>query len=356
MDLISFYPGPSQLRDGIGDYLTQGLKSGILSANHRSRPFMQMAEETIASLKRKMQIPDSYHVFFAGSATECWEVLSQSLPQHRSHHFHSGAFGNRWYERAANIKGISLTRQYPYAIHDLPPTGDVELSPDGLDLICFTHNETSNGTHVPLKSIRKAKTDMPNTLLAVDATSSMAGVWLDWELADFWYASVQKCFGLPAGLSVLVCSPRGAEAAHEHDPKLHYNSLAVSIEQMKKYQTPYTPNVTGIYLLGRVMQASLGVMEQDTKTKERARSTTQNLQDMGYSLLSDNLTSRSSTVLAVRATESKLKALFDQAPNHGLVIGKGYSPWKESTFRLANFPAVPDEGFERLWSLLHEVA
>jgi phosphoserine aminotransferase len=54
---------------------------------------------------------------------------------------------------------------------------------------------------------------IPDALIAVDATSSMAGVELDWQSADIWFASVQKCFGLPAGMAVMVCSPRALQYA-----------------------------------------------------------------------------------------------------------------------------------------------
>jgi phosphoserine aminotransferase len=82
----------------------------------------------------------------------------------------------------------------------------------------------------------------------------MAGIKLDFRLADIWYASVQKCFGLPAGLGLLICSPGAIKQAEELGERNHYNSLTFMKEMMNKWQTPFTPNVLGIYLLMRVLE------------------------------------------------------------------------------------------------------
>ncbi|MDZ7649122.1 MAG: hypothetical protein U5K54_19230 [Cytophagales bacterium] len=63
----------------------------------------------------------------------------------------------------------------------------------------------------------------------------MAGIESKFQSADVWFASVQKCFGLPAGLAVMVCS------AHKYNiymksvnERKHYNSLAFIHEMMDK--------------------------------------------------------------------------------------------------------------------------
>jgi phosphoserine aminotransferase len=120
------------------------------------------------------------------------------------------------------------------------------------DVVCLTHNETSNGTH--LKQWNTILAKYPDALIAVDATSSMAGVELDWQSADIWFASVQKCFGLPAGMAVMVCSPRALQYAESIGDRKYYNSLLFMNDNFKKYQTHYTPNVLEIYLLSKILE------------------------------------------------------------------------------------------------------
>jgi phosphoserine aminotransferase len=82
----------------------------------------------------------------------------------------------------------------------------------------------------------------------------MAGVELDWQSADIWFASVQKCFGLPAGMAVMVCSPKALQYAEIIGDRKYYNSLLFMNDNFKKYQTHYTPNVLEIYLLSKILE------------------------------------------------------------------------------------------------------
>src|SRR5690606_5785909 len=122
------------------------------------------------------------------------------------------------------------------------------------ELICLTHNETSNGTQLPNEFLLHVRSFYPDSIIAVDATSSLGGLNLKINKADIWFASVQKCFGLPAGLRIMICSPNAVARAKEMNERNHYNSLPVLIEKMLNFQTYNTPNVLGIYLLSRVLE------------------------------------------------------------------------------------------------------
>src|SRR5688500_9988601 len=101
--MISFYPGPSRVHDHIPDYVREAFDRGILSINHRSDEFMEISERTISLLKSKLAIPKDYTIFYTTSATECWEIIAQSIIKEFSFHFHSGAFGKKWYEYTSRI-------------------------------------------------------------------------------------------------------------------------------------------------------------------------------------------------------------------------------------------------------------
>ncbi|GLU54335.1 aminotransferase class V-fold PLP-dependent enzyme [Dyadobacter frigoris] len=334
--MITFYPGPSKVYPEIEHYLSDAYKSGILSVNHRSEPFMKMLKETIETMKLKLEIPADYEVYFCSSATECWEIIAQSLVETKSLHVFNGAFGEKWMEYTQKIKPASSGLFFD--LNSLPKIADIIGYQDS-DAICLTHNETSNGTALPdsfFEELRK----LTEKIITVDATSSMAGVVFPWKEADVWYASVQKCFGLPAGLSVMIVSPKAVQQAEKIGERDHYNSLLFVRDNFLKYQTPYTPNALGIYLAGRVMQQVEMLSEISVQMKDRAKDWYQFLSKSGYKVLVENEEVRSDTVIAVSGEKQQIAAIKKAATENGIMLGNGYGSWKETSFRIANFPAI----------------
>lgn len=349
--MISFYPGPSRIHDEIPEYVTDAYEEGILSANHRSLGFVDLSKQTITLLREKLQVPSTYTVFFTSSATECWEIIAQSLIRDKSHHFYNGAFGQKWFDYTRRLR---QAESIPFNLNEVPDLAAVgNISED--DLICFTQNETSNGTQVTNNVLRKARKQFPGNLIAVDATSSMAGIRLDFKTADVWYASVQKCFGLPAGLGLLICSDKAVERAMQIGERDHYNSLTFLIEMMKKWQTSYTPNVLGIYMLKRVLEDSDPIKEVHKRTLKRYRSWIEFLSERKtLHHLVKTRDVQSLTVIPVTARPEVVLEIKEKAKEHGLLLGEGYGQWKNDTFRIANFPALKKKEIRKLMKFLEK--
>lgn len=348
--MISFYPGPSRIHDEIPRYVKEASKKGILSINHRSDEFMHISEKTIGLLKEKLNIPDDYTLFFTSSATECWEIIAQSLVARRSYHLYNGSFGQKWYDYTKRI--CSGVRQYPFEREELLNPKKYRFGAEG-GVICITQNETSNGTQVSNETIGFISENNPNHLVAVDATSSMAGIALDFTMADIWFASVQKCFGLPAGLAVMVCSPRAMASVEKIGERDHYNSLTFMAEMMEKWQTPFTPNVLGIYLLMRVMEDSKSIEAVEKKIVKRYNRWVDFFSN-GNNLthLVKNTAAHSFTVIPVTAPAEVVTSIKKEAKKKGLLLGEGYGELKASTFRIANFPAIKKSEIEKLQRFL----
>ena len=334
--MITFYPGPSKVYPQVADYAAEAVRSGIVSLNHRSAGFMDIVQETVRLLHEKLDIPADYHIALVSSATECWEIVAQSLTAETSLHPYAGSFGKKWAEYAYRIK---------------PPVNLGEA-----DVLCIVQNETSNGMQVNMASLGQFRREFTG-LIAVDAVSSMAGVVLDWSLADVWFASAQKCFGLPAGLAVLIYSPDALRRAETIGENVHYNSLLFIHENFAKFQTPYTPNGLGIYCLMRVLEQVPPIAEIDAITKKRAtdwysfvdREITNRFQ-----LLITDPAIRSDTVIAVAGSEADIAAVKKAAQKAGITLGNGYGDWKSTTFRIANFPAITDGEIDRLRQFLRD--
>lgn len=351
--MISFYPGPSRVYDEIPRYVKQAFKEGILSINHRSGEFMKISEKAIGLLKKKLNIPDDYAVFYTSSATECWEIIAQSVITGKSYHIFNGAFGEKWFDYTRRIRPGA--ESIPFDVEELIDPERMRMGSTG-GVICITQNETSNGTQVSNEALRAVHENNPGHLLAVDATSSMAGIELDFTAADIWLASVQKCFGLPAGLGLLFCSPKAMDQARftgEHD---HYNSLTFMGAMMEKWQTPYTPNVLNIYLLMRVMENSPPVGKVHRKIRKRYEGWIRWLEDLGsLGHLVSNPQAHSYTVVPVTGPAGLIASAKATAKKEGLLLGEGYGKLKDTTFRIANFPAIKISEIARLQRVLQNV-
>jgi phosphoserine aminotransferase len=65
---------------------------------------------------------------------------------------------------------------------------------------------------------------------------------------------------------------------------------------------------------------------------------------------------RAPTVLAFTVgSPERLRKLFAAAEAADLYLGRGYGPHQETTFRVANFPALPDEAYEALLEVMAKV-
>jgi phosphoserine aminotransferase len=349
--MLNFYPGPSKLYPQVKEYLMAAYDSGILSMNHRSSSFVDLVKTTVSLLKSQLQIPSDYHIYFVSSATECWEIIAQSFVNIPSIHLYNGEFGKKWADIAKKYIPTNLS--------------DTTLKP----VICLTHNETSNGNYLPNATLETIRTNYSNTLIAIDATSSMAGLSLSWQQADIWFASVQKCFGLPSGLALLVCSPAAVEQGLCINENNHYNSFVTLHKNMQEYQTTHTPNILVIYLLCKLLQGLEHIAVIDKKIRSRAKVfydflhqnsiqvlPIQDFTKIGFDtqskekhiLFTHNLADFSPTVITLTHTAEKIAEFKEKALKNHIILGNGYGRWKDNTLRIANFPALIDEEFEEL--------
>jgi len=343
--MISFYPGPSRVYDEIPKYVRDAHDKGILSLNHRSEEFVKLYRKTVALLQEKLNIPETHTILFTSSATECWEVLAQSLITKESLHIYNGSFGEKWF---------SYTKKLVPAAKSFSFDKEKQIEPAKLpakkyEVLCLTHNETSNGTTISNATVAAIRKKNPTSILAVDATSSMAGVTLDYKLADIWFASVQKCFGLPAGLGIMICSPRAVTRIRKINERNHYNSLPFMLDIAEQGQTSFTPNVLGIYLLMRVLKDRKPINEVHQKIKSRAAEWNDFFKaSEKLKVYVRNNAVRSLTVVAITGQPAYLATVKKTAKEKGFLLGEGYGALKKDTFRIANFPAIKQKEIKAL--------
>jgi phosphoserine aminotransferase len=350
--MLNFYPGPSKIYPQIENLLSDAYLSGILERNHRSDAFMNLLDETIRLLKEKMNIPNEYEVFFTSSATECWEIVAQSFLHGNVQFAYNGAFGKKWFkyvvvnpsqksgEKTNPKEGIRGSR---FFIDQILSEVDIDKT---YDCFCVVQNETSNGT-----SIANSEFDtLPNSILScIDVTSSLGGQFIDFTKGDIYLASSQKCLGMPSGLGILIVSPKAIQVAKKRNERNHYNSFLFIRENFKKYQTHYTPNILAIYLLNGLMKVIENIEQVNEKIEQRAFDFYSFIETLNHikPLVTNELT-RSSTVICLKADEKIVQMIKTKAQENEILLGNGYGEWKNNTFRIANFPAIPDQDYDEL--------
>ena len=343
MKPTSFYPGPSTIYSSIPNMVMDAYDVGILSANHRSPDFMELSFATKSQLRSQLKVPDDYDIIFISSATEAWEILSQSLTKQTSQHFFNGAFGLKWAETAQNL-GISVIES-PFDINKSLPTDEINPSAEWL---CVTVCETSNGTMVDQNVLKKLALErLPHQFIAVDATSALGGIVLNFQLADYWFASCQKCLGLPAGLGLLIVSPAAIDKGRSLAERAHYNSFLNLFEHASREQTNYTPNVLNIYLLWRTLVEGSPITTIDQRLRGRMVGLNSMIEsNKVLAWLVSNASLRSPTVITLKTSDPDV--IKEKALAQNMILGNGYGALKDTTLRIANFPAVDDVQFQIL--------
>ena len=168
------------------------------------------------------------------------------------------------------------------------PLRSDERIPAEMELIAVTHNETSMGVSLPLEYIHSLKAANPQALIVVDAVSSLPFPDFDYSTIDSAFFSVQKGFGLPAGLGVWMVNERCINVAEERLAKGaslgSYHTIPSLKAHAAKFQTPETPNVLAVFLLSKVIGDMLrvGIKRIRTETEYKAAILYKALQEHRY--------------------------------------------------------------------------
>ncbi len=342
MKHIYFTAGPSQIHPSIPHYVQMAMEEEILCMSHRGEAFQKMFIDTRLSLKKLLNIPEENHIFFIASANEAWEKIIENTVQKHSYHLVNGAFGKRFFQIAQELKKhpaaamVADGESFDFSSIKIPKESE---------LVCLTHNESSTGVALNMNHVHELKKRYPEKLFAVDTVSSAPIVDIDYSLMDCVFFSVQKGFGLPAGLGVLILTPAAMEKAQYLEKKDinigSYHNFPTQLKFALKNQTPETPNVLNIYLFHKIIQEMLqkGIQNIRKETDEKAKLLNEYFEtNQNYEFFVKKPENRSNTVVIVKTPESST-LMIKRIKEYGFVLGKGYGPYKDDYVRISNFPS-----------------
>jgi phosphoserine aminotransferase len=351
----TFNPGPSQISAATKSDIQTAIESRFLEISHRSADFSAISTQCITELKKLLGVPEGYRVFYLDSASQAWHSIICNVVAENSFHFINGAFSGKFAD-ASQLLGKNVENMF--VDWGKQQNFNEVKGLNTYDLVTVCANETSTGVKLTSQDLQCIRQKAGKALLAVDITSCAGAVDLPIGAADLWYFSVQKCFGLPAGLGLLIVSP----AAFERSLQLssmeknkagiwQWEKLEKSMVE-KKHQTPQTPNMLNIYLLAQQCArwndaGGLKKIVADTQVKMKLLSAwVEAHPDLDFFVEAPE--DRSSTVLAVKGKPEVVAEMKSKALASGLILGSGYGKTKAEVFRVANFPAISKNDIETL--------
>jgi phosphoserine aminotransferase len=353
MKKIFFTVGPSQLYPTVPNHIRTALQENIYSLSHRSNTFKEIYATAAANLRKLLSIPETHHIFFTSCALEGMDRTIANTVEKKSFHFVNGSFSREFYQIAIDLKKEAQR-------FDAPNGEGFDFSsvtiPKDTELICLVQNETSTGVSIPMKSIYAMKKNYSSSLIAIDVVSSIPYVKIDFSLIDIAFFSVQKGFGLPAGLGVMIVNEKALAKANSLSQQGigigSYHNFVKLLEFEKIFQTRETPNVGNIYLLSKVTTDMLAVgiekIRKDTEEKARLIYNFFDKHPIYTPAVRAPFRSQTTIVIDVKGESDKITTLLAQK---GFIIAKGYGKRKDMHIRIGNFPAHSFGQVKKLLSL-----
>ena len=207
-DRLLMGPGPSNPYPEVVAAFSQPL------LGHLDPEFLRVLDETCDQLRNVFSTTNPLTLPISGTGSAGMEACFVNLvePGDTVIIGVNGVFGERMCE-VARRSGATVVRVEAEWGQPIDPQRllDAHAQTPQARLVAVVHAETSTGVENSIEPLRGLQDT--DTLLLVDAVTSLAGVPLDvdgWGI-DACYSGTQKCLGVPPGLSPVTFSPRAVE-------------------------------------------------------------------------------------------------------------------------------------------------
>ena len=325
---------------------------------HRSKDFEALFKRT--EEKAKKVFYTQYRVFqgtHSGSGMQ--EAAMRNFVQDTVLCCVNGAFAERWYDVARSNGKQADRLDVEWGMVVTPDRLADALKKKHYEAVAIVHNETSTGAENPVKELAAVAHEVsPDTLVMVDAVSSLGGTLVDmdgWGL-DFLLTSSQKCFALPPGLSLASANDRAMKKAESITNRGWYFDLLLMEKHRLKDSTPMTPVMPLIYALDVGLDRMLaeGLENRFARHAAMAKRTQSWAIEHGMNPMSPERY-RSKTVSTIQNSHSwDISALNKFLLQRGMRIANGYGLWKDKTFRIAHMGEIQMTDVEALLAAFEE--
>jgi aspartate aminotransferase-like enzyme len=349
-----FVPGPTWVRPEI----LQELARPVIG--HRSPEFRDLYSSILGNLRPLFGTQRDAFVV-TSSGTGVMQAALENCVNRRVLVTTCGAFSERWFQIAQSL-GLEVDR--------LDAGWGNAIDPDELadhlasrrthyDAVTLTHNETSTGVTNDVASLaRVVREESPDTLVLVDAVSSLGGIPVrvdDWEL-DVCLASVQKGIALPPGITVVAISQAALDRAKKHPYRGMYFDLVQYKQKADDLSVPSTPSIPHFFALAA--QLDHIVREEGLEARYARHLAMRDLvhqRTARYAAVAGDRAHASPTVTALKPVKSP-DAIRSEMKTRGYTLGGGYGEWKETTFRIGHMGDMSVDDVSAMLDDLEQVA
>ena len=240
--------------------------------HHRTKEFEAIFERTREGLKHIFQTENEVFIL-AASGTGAMEgaVVNTLCAGDKVITVNGGKFGERWGKiaRAYGLEVDEIDVTWGKAVSPAIIKEKLESDPS-IRAVLMQASETSTGVKHPTDQIAAITSKRDDVLLIVDGITAVGVFPLPFdELGiDVLVGGSQKAFMLPPGLSFATMSEKAWEFNKTSDLPKFYLNFADYLKSAQKNTTPWTPAVTLIVGLGKVIE---GFIEEGMENIYRKR-------------------------------------------------------------------------------------
>ena len=258
----------------------------------------------------------------------------------------NGAFSDRWYDVAISNGKNADRLDIDWGMAIKPDQLREALKAKKYEVVTIVHNETSTGVENPLEELAKVVKEVsPNTLILVDAVSSLGGTKIEMDAwgIDFLLTSSQKCLALPPGISLVGVSDRAMAKAATVENRGWYFDLLLMEKHRVKNSTAMTPAISLVYALDYQLDRIFEEGLEDRFARHAAMS--QRVYDWCAAHGMDSFAEeshRSKTVATIVNSKNLDISALNKflVENYEMRIAGGYGDLKGKTFRIATMGEI----------------
>ncbi|NOH80481.1 3-phosphoserine/phosphohydroxythreonine transaminase [Vibrio sp. RE86] len=323
------------------------LGTSVMEISHRSKEFIQVADEAEQDLRDLLNIPDNYKVLFCqgGARAQFAAVPLNLLGAAKKATYVDAGY---WAESAINEAEKYCEVDTFVAKTELEgktaviDASEWQIAPDSA-YVHFCPNETIDGVEIA----ELPQTDKP---IVADMSSNILSREIDVSKYGVIYAGAQKNIG-PAGICIAIVRDDLLDLANDLLPS--FMSYKVLAEKDSMFNTPPT---FAWYLSGLVfkwLKEQGGVAAVEKVNKEKADLLYNQIDESDFYVNKVHTKNRSRMNVPFQLVKPELDALFlEQAAKRGLVALKGHRA--VGGMRASIYNAMPLEGVQALVDFMKE--
>lgn len=265
----------------------------------------------------------------------------------------NGGYSERWWEVAVGNNKNAERMEVEWGLPILPEQLKTALTQKHYEAVSIVHNESSTGVENALKDLSAVIHEVsPETLILVDAVSSLGGVRIDMDTwgIDFLFTASQHCLALPPGLSVCAVSERAMQKVETVQNRGWYFDL-LRMEKSRLKETLFTtPPIPLVYALDLQMDRILteGLENRFARHAAMANRVQTWAQESGMPCFAPADYRSKSVVTIKNAFAWKISELNKYLWLRGMRIANGYEKLKDATFRIATMGETQMNDIENL--------